>query len=55
MIGIGLEVGVQEFAAGGPGASALGLDGDKDRIDFRQDARVLELQHPTVLLLIVHI
>ena len=55
MIGIGLEVGVKEFAAGGTGASALGFDGHKDGIDFSQDARVLEFQHPAVLFLVVDV
>src|SRR5215469_7895125 len=55
MIGIGFEVGVKEFAAGGTGASALGFDGHKDGVDFSQDARVLEFQHPPVLFLVVHV
>src|SRR5262249_31163874 len=45
---------VQEFAARGPRTSTRTLDGHKNRIDFRQDAGVLEFEHPTVLFLIVH-
>src|SRR5437879_13746195 len=55
MIGVRLEVGVKKFAASGPGASALRFDSHENRVDFRQNARVLEFQHPAVLFLIVHI
>ena len=55
MIRVRLEVGVKQFVAGGFGASARRLDSHEDRIDFRQNVRVLELEHPAILLLIVHI
>ena len=55
MIGVRLEVGVKEFPACGPDASAWWLDGHKNRVDFRQNARVIELQDPALLFLVVHI
>ena len=55
MIGSSLEVGVKEFAAGRFGASAPRFDGHKDRINLRQNARVLEFEHPAFLFLIVHV
>ena len=55
MIEIRFEIGVKEFAASGPGASTLRFDGHKNRIDFRQNTRVFELEHPAVLFLIVYI
>src|SRR5260370_41767446 len=54
MIGVRLQVGVQELAARGPRTSTRTLDGHKNRVDFRQNARVLEFEYPTVLFLIVH-
>ena len=54
MIGVRLEVGVKEFPACGPDASAWRLDGHKNRVDFRQNAGIFELEHPAVLFLIVH-
>ena len=55
MVEVRLEVGVKEFAASGFGASAGRFDGHKNRVNFRQNARVLELEHPAVLFLIVYI
>ena len=55
MIGIRVEVCVQKFAARGPGTSAWRFDRHKNRVDLRQNARVFELEHPAVLILIVDI
>src|SRR5260370_5167304 len=54
MIGVRLQVGVQELAARGPRTSTRTLDGHENRVDFRQNAGVLEFEYPTVLFLIVH-
>src|SRR5262249_23661586 len=54
MIGVRLQVGVKKLAACGPGTSTRALDSHKDRVDFRQNAGILELEHPAVLFLIVH-
>ena len=55
MIGGRLEKGIEKFVARGFGASTRRFDGDKNGINFRQYARVLELEHPAILLLIVYI
>src|SRR5260370_10232982 len=54
MIGVRLQVGVQELAACRPRTSTRALEGHKNRVDFRQNAGVLEFEHPTVLFLIVY-
>src|SRR6266566_6850917 len=54
MIGVRLQVGVEELAARGPRTPTRALDGHKNRVDFGEDAGVLKLEHPTVLFLIVH-
>src|SRR5262245_25764102 len=55
MIGIRVEVCVKEFASRGLRASAWRFNRDKNRVDFRQNARVFELEQPAVLFLIVYI
>src|SRR5262245_41907308 len=54
MIRVRLQVGVEELAACGPRTSTGALGGHKDRVDFRQNAGIIEFEHPTVLVLIVH-
>src|SRR5437870_3613254 len=55
MIGIRVEVCVKEFAACGLGTAAWRFDRHKNRVDFRQNARVFKLERPAVLFLIVDI
>src|SRR5262245_19066657 len=54
MVGIRVKVCVKEFASCGLRASAWRFDRHKNRVDFRQNARVFELEQPAVLFLIVY-
>ena len=55
MIGVRLQIGVKKLSARRAGTPSRTLYGHKNRVDFRQNARVFKLERPAVLFLIVDI
>src|SRR5450432_74988 len=55
MVGSCIQVGIQHLLAVGLHAAPGRLDCHKNGVDFRQNFGILELEHPTVLFLVVHV
>ena len=55
MIGLSSQVGGQKFFARGPVSPAQWLDGNEDRIDRAQFLRIVDLKHPPLLRVVIHV